>query len=134
MNESKIKSTSKSKKQKVSAAVILLLLILALALALSPRSLHDVPAGLTHQHCGLINFDYAQAPLLHPGRSVRAWPGASEGFRALRRLANDSAVSDAPMKRDKIRIAAVQMKFRPTIGQNVGQIVERIHSVARAGA
>jgi predicted amidohydrolase len=49
-------------------------------------------------------------------------------------LANDDAVFDAPMKRDKIRIAAVQMKFRPGIGQNVEQIVKRIHSVARAGA
>ena len=38
------------------------------------------------------------------------------------------------MKRDKIRIAAVQMEFRPSIGQNVEQIVERIHSAARAGA
>jgi len=38
------------------------------------------------------------------------------------------------MKRTKLQIAAVQMKFRPTIGQNVEQIVERIHSAARAGA
>jgi len=38
------------------------------------------------------------------------------------------------MKRSKLQIAAVQMKFRPTIGQNVEQIVERIHSAARAGA
>jgi predicted amidohydrolase len=38
------------------------------------------------------------------------------------------------MKRTKLRIAAVQMKFRPTINQNVEQIVERIHSAARAGA
>src|SRR6266566_6617586 len=38
------------------------------------------------------------------------------------------------MKRSKLHIAAVQMKFRPTIGQNVEQIVERIHSAARAGA
>ena len=38
------------------------------------------------------------------------------------------------MKRVKLQIAAVQMKFQPTIGQNVQQIVERIHSAARAGA
>jgi predicted amidohydrolase len=38
------------------------------------------------------------------------------------------------MKRTKLQIAAAQMKFRPTIGQNVQQIVERIHSAARAGA
>jgi predicted amidohydrolase len=38
------------------------------------------------------------------------------------------------MKRTKLQIAAVQMKFRPTIDQNVQQIVERIHSAARAGA
>ena len=38
------------------------------------------------------------------------------------------------MKRSKLQITAVQMKFRPTIGQNVEQIVERIHSAARAGA
>src|SRR6266487_2714856 len=38
------------------------------------------------------------------------------------------------MKRSKLQIAAVQMKFRPAIGQNVEQIVEQIHSAARAGA
>jgi len=38
------------------------------------------------------------------------------------------------MKRAKLKIAAVQLKFRPTIGQNVEQIVDRIHSAARAGA
>ena len=40
----------------------------------------------------------------------------------------------ALMKRIKLQIAAVQMRFRPTIGQNVEQIVDRIHSAARAGA
>ena len=39
-----------------------------------------------------------------------------------------------PMKRTKLQIAAVQMEFRPTIDQNVEQIVERIHSATRAGA
>jgi len=34
----------------------------------------------------------------------------------------------------KLRIAAAQMKFLPTIRQNVRQIVERIHSAAKAGA
>jgi len=38
------------------------------------------------------------------------------------------------MKRTKLQIAAVQMEFRPTIDQNVEQIVERIHSATRAGA
>jgi predicted amidohydrolase len=38
------------------------------------------------------------------------------------------------MKRTKLQIAAVQMKFRPTISQNVEQIVERIHWAAGAGA
>ena len=38
------------------------------------------------------------------------------------------------MKRTKLRIAAVQMKFRPTIRENVQQIAESIHSAARAGA
>src|SRR5262245_20781185 len=38
------------------------------------------------------------------------------------------------MKRAKLQLAAVQLKFQPTIGQNVQQIVERIHSAARAGA
>jgi predicted amidohydrolase len=38
------------------------------------------------------------------------------------------------MKHTKLQVAAVQMKFRPTIGQNVEQIVEWIHSAARAGA
>src|SRR5881397_3373435 len=38
------------------------------------------------------------------------------------------------MKRNQLQIAAVQMKFRPTIDQNVEQIVDRIHSGARAGA
>src|SRR5438552_15006582 len=38
------------------------------------------------------------------------------------------------MPTTKLQIAAVQMKFRPTIARNVEQIVERIHSAARAGA
>ena len=38
------------------------------------------------------------------------------------------------MKRTKLQVAAVQMEFRPTIDQNVVQIVERIRSAARAGA
>ena len=38
------------------------------------------------------------------------------------------------MRTTKLQIAAVQMQFRPTIDQNVEQIVERIHSAARAGA
>jgi len=38
------------------------------------------------------------------------------------------------MRTTKLQIAAVQMKFRPTIGQNVQQIVEWIQSAARAGA
>ena len=38
------------------------------------------------------------------------------------------------MKRTKLQIAAVQMKFRPTIPENVEQITESIHSAARAGA
>ena len=41
---------------------------------------------------------------------------------------------DPLMKRIKLQIAVVQMEFRPTIDQNVVQIVERIHSAARAGA
>jgi predicted amidohydrolase len=38
------------------------------------------------------------------------------------------------MRATKLKIAAVQMKFRTTIHQNVEQIIERIHSAARAGA
>jgi predicted amidohydrolase len=38
------------------------------------------------------------------------------------------------MRTTKLQIAAVQMEFRPTIDQNVEQIVERIHSATRAGA
>ena len=38
------------------------------------------------------------------------------------------------MKRTKLQIAAVQMRFRPTIAKNVAQIVERVRSAARAGA
>ena len=38
------------------------------------------------------------------------------------------------MRRTKLKITAVQMKFRPTIDQNVQQIVEGIQSAARAGA
>src|SRR5262245_3143926 len=37
------------------------------------------------------------------------------------------------MKRAQLRIAAAQMRFRPTIRENVRQITEWIHSVARAG-
>jgi predicted amidohydrolase len=43
-------------------------------------------------------------------------------------------MTGAPMKRTQLQIAAVQMKFRPTIDQNVQQIVERIHASARAGS
>src|SRR5438034_8267648 len=38
------------------------------------------------------------------------------------------------MRTTNLQIAAVQLEFRPTIDQNVVQIVERIHSAARAGA
>ena len=38
------------------------------------------------------------------------------------------------MKHTRLQIAAVQMKFRPTIRENVQQISEWIHSAARAGA
>jgi predicted amidohydrolase len=38
------------------------------------------------------------------------------------------------MKRTRFQVAAVQMKFRPTIPANVERIVELIHSAARDGA
>src|SRR5687767_791753 len=38
------------------------------------------------------------------------------------------------MRTTKLQIAAVQMKFRPTIAKNVAHIVERVRSAARAGA
>jgi len=38
------------------------------------------------------------------------------------------------MKRTRFQVAAVQMKFRPTITANVERIVELIHSAARNGA
>jgi predicted amidohydrolase len=37
------------------------------------------------------------------------------------------------MKTSKLQVAAVQMKFRPTLDQNVALIVERIHHAARGG-
>ncbi len=37
------------------------------------------------------------------------------------------------MKRTKLQVGAVQMRFRPRIDQNVEHIVERIHSAANAG-
>ncbi|HKS38924.1 MAG TPA: carbon-nitrogen hydrolase family protein [Verrucomicrobiae bacterium] len=38
------------------------------------------------------------------------------------------------MKPAKLRVAAVQMKFRPTIRENIERIIERIQSAARDGA
>ncbi len=38
------------------------------------------------------------------------------------------------MKTRKLHVAAVQMKFRPVIGENVGRIVESVRSAARDGA
>ncbi len=38
------------------------------------------------------------------------------------------------MKPRKLNVAAVQMKFRPSLAENVEQIIERIHSAARNGA
>ncbi len=38
------------------------------------------------------------------------------------------------MKPAKLQVAAVQMKFRPTIRENVERIIELIHSSARGGA
>src|SRR5437867_9445970 len=38
------------------------------------------------------------------------------------------------MKPKRLRVAAAQMRFQPTIARNVRQIVERVHAAARRGA
>jgi predicted amidohydrolase len=43
-------------------------------------------------------------------------------------------IFDQPMKPAKLQVAAAQMRFRPTIRENVDRIVELIHSAARDGA
>ncbi|HKI71111.1 MAG TPA: carbon-nitrogen hydrolase family protein, partial [Verrucomicrobiae bacterium] len=44
-----------------------------------------------------------------------------------------TAILGPPMKPAKLHVAAAQMKFRPTIRENVERIIELIHSSARDG-
>src|SRR5438132_458530 len=68
-------------------------------------------------------------PLAPPRRD-----GRRTGATCLRWGNERKTPSIAPaMKPAKLQVAAVQMKFRPTIGENVERIIELIHSSARDG-
>src|SRR6185437_778472 len=63
------------------------------------------------------------------------FPGAGEIAADLRWVCDGKrSIIGSTMKPAKLQVAAVQMKFRSTIHENVQRIVEAIHSAARDGA